>query len=278
MEREYRVGVFYHNLKYIQETNAKQDSYTLALNGFSGLTVEEFLEMHTGALPNKTDYNPAPVPENVTYPSSVDWVSAGAVTEVKNQGQCGSCWAFSTTGSLEGIYEISTGQLVSLSEQQLVDCSRSYGNLGCDGGLPDYAFKYVEDYGIETESAYPYTGRDGSCKYNAADVVFKNSGYKDVTRRSESALLTALATQPVSILIDAEAIMSYSGGIYNNPNCGTMLDHAVLAVGYDTSAGYVNVKNSWGSTWGESGYIRFALLGDGSGECGMYLQASYPNY
>jgi C1A family cysteine protease len=210
------------------------------------------------------------------YADSVDWVTKGAVTGVKNQGECGSCWSFSTTGALEGSEFIVNGKLISLSEQQLLDCSRQFGNYGCNGGWPDNAFKYVEQYGIEAESTYPYTAKLGSCRYASGSVAVKLSKYADVTKRSESAFLSALAAQPVSICIDAEQIMSYTSGIYNNANCGTSLDHAVLAVGYDTSAGYIKVKNSWGTTWGESGYIRFALEGNGSGECGIYLQPAVP--
>jgi C1A family cysteine protease len=280
-EKEYRVGVFYNNMKYIEETNAAQDSYKLGPNGFTDLTVEEFLQLHTGLLPSDNDSGSDSPSDSdsgkVGIPSSIDWVSAGAVTGVKNQGQCGSCWAFSTTGGLEGLEKVSGGSLVSLSEQQLVDCSGSYGNYGCNGGLMDNALKYTQQYGVESEADYGYTAKQGSCKYSSSKVVFKNGGHKDVTARSETAFLTALSVQPVSIGIDAEKIMSYTSGIFTNSNCGTSIDHGVLAVGYDTSSKYIKVKNSWGSTWGESGYIRFALLGNGSGECGMYLQATVPS-
>jgi C1A family cysteine protease len=276
-EKTYRLGVYYTNIQYIQKTNAAQDSYRLGENGFSHLTTEEFLEMYTGYMPAKTE-NPILPLHNIEIPSSVDWVAAGAVTGVKNQGQCGSCWAFSSTGGLEGVYQLATGNLVSLSEQQLVDCSQSYGNMGCNGGLMDYAFEYTQSQGIEQESTYPYTARNGQCKYAASSIVFKNSGHSDVTVKSQSAFMNALAVQPVSIAIDAEDIMSYTSGIYNNPNCGTSLDHGVLAVGYNQSGGYYTIKNSWGTTWGEQGYFQFALLGDGVGECGMYLSASVPTY
>jgi len=282
-ERNYRVGVFYTNMMYIHETNTAQKSYQLDINMFADLTTDEFLEMYTGFKPTLSLQGPN-YKEIITtgaVPASVNWTAAGAVTGVKNQQQCGDCWAFSTTGSLEGIYEIKTGTLTSFSEQQLTDCSDAYGNQGCNGGLMDDAFKYVEAKGIMTEAQYPFKGVDGTCKYNAADVVFKITGYTDVPPSNNDALQAAAAQQPVSIGIDAEAIMFYSSGIFDNKNCGTELDHGVLVAGYGTDAGtnYWLVKNSWGETWGEAGYIRFVrATGTGTAICGLNLQASYPEY
>ena len=275
-EKEFRVGVFYANMKNIEETNAAQDSYRLGPNGFTDLTTEEFLQLHTGLLPMNIEESDEEIVEVTGYADSVDWVTKGAVTGVKNQGECGACWSFSATGALEGIEFIIKGHLISLSEQELIDCSQKFNNYGCKGGSPDNAFSYVEQLGITTEAYYPYTAKQGSCKYSSASVVVKSSKHRDLLKRSESAFLSALDTQPISISIDADQIMSYTSGIYNNANCGTTVNHAALAVGYDTSAGYIKVKNSWGTTWGESGYIRFALLGNGSGECGIYLQSSLP--
>jgi cathepsin L len=167
---------------------------------------------------------------------------------------------------------------VKLSEQQLVDCSGSYGNLGCNGGLMDNAFKYTQKYGIESEANYGYKAVDGSCKYNASKVVFKNSGFVDVPARNLDQLAAAVNLQPVSVAVDAESWQFYSSGIYS-ANCGTSLDHGVLLVGYGSESGkdYWIVRNSWGTSWGENGYIRLKKTsGKGTGECGIALSASYP--
>ena len=204
------------------------------------------------------------------------------MTPIKNQEQCGSCWAFSTTGSVEGVSFISTGKLPSVSEQQLVDCSGAEGNQGCNGGLMDYGFEYIiKNKGITSEAAYPYTAKDGTCASKNKAVAATISGYKDVPVNSETALETAIVTQPVSVAVEADqsVFQMYTGGVMDSA-CGTNLDHGVLAVGYGTEGGkeYFKVKNSWGADWGAKGYI---LLGRGakfnpSGQCGIQMAASYP--
>merc|ERR1712151_1255596 len=202
--------------------------------------------------------------------ASVDWRSKGAVTPVKNQGQCGSCWAFSTVGGLEGAWQINTGSLTSMSEQQLVDCSKQ--NSGRQGGLMDSAFQFEEGVNVATESSYPYTGSAGSCKGSGYQTAIPRggvTGYRDVAK-SASALQSALQTGPLSVAIEADqsAFQHYSGGVITS-GCGTQLDHGVTAVGY--SGDYFIVKNSWGSSWGQGGYVNIA-----GSQCGITQSASYP--
>jgi C1A family cysteine protease len=278
-----RFNIFKSNVAYIQAENAKNHSYTLGLNEFADMTRQEFYSAMTGLLPEqlvlkaKNRAHATKLEAPVAPLDAVDWRQKGAVTPVKNQGQCGSCWAFSTTGAVEGLLKIKTGTLTSLSEQQLVDCAGSAGNQGCNGGLMDYGFTWISKNGICTENDYRYAGRDQSCKKGCKPVQgSKISGYKDVDQGSESQLQTALSQQPVSVAIEADqsAFQFYSGGVFSAA-CGTQLDHGVLAVGYGQqgSQGYWIVKNSWGTSWGEQGYIRMV---QGKNECGIALAASYP--
>jgi C1A family cysteine protease len=277
-----RYKNFKNNLNEIDAYNALESGATLGLNKFSDLSREEFKRYYTGlkAKPADAKRNVVMLPED-NLATSVDWRTKKAVTPVKNQGDCGSCWSFSTTGSLEGLHAIQKGSLLSFSEQQLVDCSGSYGNEGCDGGLMDYAFQYVEKYGIETESDYPYTAEDGTCQYQKSKAVFTNKNYVDVATDNEKQLAAAVNIEPVSVAVEADqpAWQSYTGGIVT-ANCGTALDHGVLVVGYGTSGkqDYWIVKNSWGADWGESGYIRIAKDNSSNkpGVCGIAMQPSYP--
>jgi cathepsin L len=254
------------------------------MNVFGDLTFEEFKAAYLGTkLPkrNTTSASTFLSPLNVhDLPDSVDWRTKGYVTGVKDQGQCGSCWAFSTTGSLEGQYFRNKGTLESFSEQQLVDCSGDYGNMGCNGGLMDQAFEYIEKFGIERESVYPYTAQDGQCQYDASKVVTKVSSYVDIPTGNEAKLKEAVATQgPVSVAIDASnaSFQFYRSGVYNERSCSSsQLDHGVLAVGYGTLSNnaYWLVKNSWGTSWGQQGYI--FMTRDKNNQCGIATAASYP--
>jgi len=279
--KEYTVEEVAHRFTTFRANAAKiaahdaSVGHSLAINEFADLTEEEFSKMYMGVIPRQAEYARSlnlHVNSGKPAAASIDWTTKGAVTPIKNQAQCGSCWAFSTTGGIEGAVAVKTGKLVSLSEQALVDCGGSEGNLGCGGGLMDHGFEYVIKSGLPAEDAYPYTAKDGTC--HSFTSVTKISSYKDVARGSESDLMDALQIGPVSIAVDAGQFQLYSGGILT-VSCGKALDHGVLLVGYgeDNGQKYWKIKNSWGAAWGEEGYIRVIY---GSDECGLADSASYP--
>jgi len=276
-----RQAIFNANAAYINRHNARNDvTYTLGMNQFGDLTNAEYQKMYLRPY-NGTRNGETFVQGNEMDPTSVDWRTQGYVTPIKDQGQCGSCWSFSATGSIEGAHKKATGNLVSFSEQNLVDCSTAEGNQGCNGGLMDYAFEYViKTKGLDTEASYPYTARDGTCKYNPGQSGGTISKYVDVTAGSETALQSAVATiGPISVAIDAShnSFQFYKTGVYNEPLCSAKnLDHGVLAVGYGVDAGknYWLVKNSWGTSWGNQGYIY--MTKDKRNQCGIATAASYP--
>jgi len=281
-EEERRFQIFADNLKFVSEWDAEAKGFEVAINKFADLSSKEFVAMYNGLNITKT-YDA--VIEKIDSPrvqgDIVNWVNKGAVTGVKNQGQCGSCWSFSTTGSVEGAHFLSTGSLVSLSEQDLVDCSTAEGNEGCNGGLMDDAFQYIiNNHGIDTEASYPYraTGPN-KCQFKAADVGATISSYVDVKTGSESDLQTAVTLTPTSVAIDAShnSFQLYSKGVYYEPACSSsQLDHGVLAVGFGTdgSSDYWLVKNSWGTDWGMAGYIQMSR--NRNNNCGIATAASYP--
>jgi len=281
-EFQARFSVFKSNMDYVRDWNAAGSATVLGLTAFADLTNAEYQQIFLGTRFDATERLKNAVAFTPTGPlaDTVNWVSKGAVTDIKNQGQCGSCWSFSTTGSTEGAHFISTGNLVSLSEQNLMDCSKPEGNNGCNGGLMDEAFEYIiKNKGIDTEASYPYTAATTFCQYKAANSGATISSYKDVSAGSETALATAANDRPVSVAIDAShnSFQLYTSGIYYEPECSSSaLDHGVLVVGYGStgSSDYWLVKNSWGTSWGMAGYIQMSR--NRSNNCGIASMASYP--
>ncbi len=283
-----RFNIFHDNLYFINDHNANANSsFTLGINQFTDMTNQEFKDRFVnglGAVVGSTSCKSFSSTASGA-PSSIDWRAKGAVTSVKDQGQCGSCWTFSATGAIEGAWAIAKGKLIDFSEEELVECAGlKYGSMGCNGGQMDGAFKYVIENGQCTLSSYPYTsgtGQSGSCKTSCTPVATLSS-CSDVTPNDQISLKGAVAKQPVSIAIEADTryFQSYSSGILDSTSCGTNLDHGVLIVGYGEQNGmkYWNVKNSWSSSWGDNGYVKI-LRSDSTndkGICGIAMQPSFP--
>ena len=283
-----RFNIFHDNLYFINDHNANANSsFTLGINQFTDMTNQEFKDRFVnglGAVVGSTSCKSFSSTASGA-PSSIDWRAKGAVTSVKDQCQCGSCWTFSATGAIEGAWAIAKGKLIDFSEEELVECAGlKYGSMGCNGGQMDGAFKYVIENGQCTLSSYPYTsgtGQSGSCKTSCTPVATLSS-CSDVTPNDQISLKGAVAKQPVSIAIEADTryFQSYSSGILDSTSCGTNLDHGVLIVGYGEQNGmkYWNVKNSWSSSWGDNGYVKI-LRSDSTndkGICGIAMQPSFP--
>ena len=287
-EQMFRKAQLAVNLEIIKEHNARQSSYVLGVTQFSDLSHEEFAAQFVvnEAIVKKakqfelmeTETDPTSGSRSLKHnlPSEVDWRLNNAVSKVKDQKTCGSCWAFSAVGSVEGAYAISTGELVDLSPQYLVDCD--YSDNGCSGGLMDNAFEFVMQNGVPLWADYPYAGRQNSCRKVSPKT--NSLGYYDVPAGSSYELMKAISRNPVSVAIEADTAVfqNYRSGVLDDSSCGHSLNHGVLAVGYslDTTKPFYIVKNSWGEKWGEGGYIRLALTDDYYGTCGIHLMASYP--
>ncbi|XP_017972028.1 PREDICTED: vignain [Theobroma cacao] len=286
-EKQKRFNVFKENLKFIHKVNQMDKPYKLKVNKYADMTNHEFMSTRRSKV---SHYRMFHGPRRVTefrhektdiLPPSIDWRKKGAVTGIKDQGKCGSCWAFSTVVAVEGINKIKTGELVSLSEQELVDCDKE--SQGCNGGLMEQAFEFIKQSdGLKTENNYPYRAKDEFCdssKLNGSVVII--DGYEMVPERDEKALMKAVANQPVSIALDAggKDLQFYSEGVFTG-DCGTELNHGVAVVGYGATLNgtkYWIVKNSWGPEWGEHGYIRMQRdIDKEEGLCGLTLEACYP--
>lgn len=278
-EKLSRFHIFLDNLEYINNHNQnKSNNYQMGLNHFTDKTNDEF-KKHHGINQFQSLGHVCSFKSQESLPEVIDWRQT-AVTPVKDQGQCGSCWAFSTTGALEGLYYIKNKELISFSEQQLMDCSKL--NHGCEGGDMNFAFRYTENHPLCSEDEYQYLAVDESCNYEQCDQVIEISGFCNVKKNNEQELKIAVSQQPVSVAIEADSrsFQHYQSGVFDDYTCGTSLDHGVLAVGYGTVEGqdYWLVKNSWSSSWGEQGYIKLARTDSSNttGICGIAMDASIP--
>jgi len=285
-----RFSYFQENYNKIQHWNNKQTygEAKFGLNQFSDMSSKEFREKYTGGYIPKKDAvankkNIVKSTPSADVPTAWDWRSQGAVTGVKNQEQCGGCWAFASTGLLEGALFIATKQLVGLSEQDLLDCSDAEYNQGCGGGRVDWSMEYViNNKGLDTEASYPFTGdNDTSCSYNAANSAVTITGWNQTAQGDENALMEAVYNHgPMGVAISVDdAFANYQSGVYEDSSCPNDpddLDHSVLVVGYGTSdngTDYWIVKNSWGATWGNQGYILMAR--NQNNMCGIATDAVY---
>ena len=275
-------GGYEDNLKFIEDHNTKNTSYEVGINEFMN---RSYVNGSTNESSHyiQTDHSMINVLSDKTVPKEIDWVKKGAVSSVKNQLECGSCWAFSAVGAVEGSWSLKHHQLYNLSEQELVDCSSYLGNQGCNGGSMDNAFKYIIQNGLCSNGSYPYNGVGDQCKNQTCTKMVHIDKYYDVPPNNEKQLEKAVAKQPVSVAIQAnqQSFQLYKKGIYSDPDCGDQLDHGVLVVGYgyDLFHGmkYWIVKNSWGKSWGENGYMRMVKgIGDPKGQCGIAMDPSYP--
>ncbi|ERM94888.1 hypothetical protein AMTR_s00009p00129100 [Amborella trichopoda] len=286
-ETEKRFNVFKENLKLIDSVNAEKRSYTLSLNKFSDLSLDEFRNQYMGLnvdaagrkMATKGPFMYGNVSAMAAAPDTMDWRAKGVVTPIKNQQNCGCCWAFSAAAAVESITKIKTGNSVSSSEQELVDCVTGGISRGCQSGLMDEAFKFIiNNGGLSSENDYPYQAKDGTCDtQKSSSKAATITGFHDIPYHDENAMLSAVANQPISVGINGSGseFRHYSGGIFTGA-CGLDLDHAVTIIGYgtgDDGTPYWLIKNSWGESWGENGYMKIQR---GVNLCGISNLASFP--
>lgn len=288
-EMKERFSIFKENLRAITAHNSNHaHNFTMGVNQFSDMTSDEFRAYVSGVAAPLGSYGCKSYSSSASgSPSTMDWRQKNAVTSVKDQGQCGSCWTFSSAGAMEGAWAISQGKLVDLSEQQLVDCAVgvAYGSHGCNGGQMEGADKYAIEHGMCSLSAYPYvsgaTKTGGDCKASSCPKVAHFSSCSDVKPNDQVSLKGAVAMQPVSVAVQADSsvFQHYSSGVLTDSRCGTSLNHGVLAVGYGSENGqkYWLVKNSWGTGWGDNGYIKIGRSESTNdpGVCGIAMQPSF---
>ena len=277
----FRLQNFAQNYAEIKAVNSNPDfTWTAGLNQFSDLSKKEFTSTYTGHKDlNLRSKKPISL-KSQSVSTSRDWVADGAVTPVKDQGACGSCWAFSATGAMEGLYYKLHNELKSFSEQFFLNCDKNFPDMGCNGGNSAITMMWTETNGIITEDRMPYTATVASyCYWNKYTSDFFNHDMLDVPADDNEEMVAAIDRQPISIAVAAEKFMHYQSGIFNDWSCGRKLTHSPLAVGYGQENGnmFYKVKNSWNSTWGEAGYIRFARrTGKSVGMCGLTSAATYP--
>jgi len=266
----------------VEAHNAKNASWTMGINQFADLTGEEFaseymgrvLQKKSGALPKKAQLI---APQGDNADPSFDWRTKGAVSPVRNQGQCGSCWAMTVVAAVESACYILTHNLTMQSTQDLMDCSSSAGNQGCNGGLIDESFAWLASNPLPEDACYPYTAESGtSCKKKCPPIKWCHvTGFKDVPK-DEAAMMTAVNQQPLALAVEADtSFQFYSAGVIDDAKCGKSLDHTLLLIGYGTDATkkYWTLQNTWGGSWGEKGYVRLVRDKD---MCGVADMVSYP--
>ena len=279
-EFSYRFQVFQDNIALIRSHNSLGSSVILSANKFADLTHEEFKDKYTQVI-NKAPKEPTEIYSGDSVPPAVDWRDLGAVTDVENQTPyCKASWAFASVGAIEGIWQISKNPLIDLSVQQILDCQESTGSHGCEGGNDDDAFLYAMDNGLTSDIIYPYIHTNETCKAVAPNqIITKISNYTDITPRDGGSIVAAVSIQPVVAGVESDQYVwqFYQQGIITK-FCGQVPNHYILIVGYNLTDNSYVCKNSWGSDWGESGYVRINIgTGGGPGTCGIQTLISYPN-